>query len=58
MTISKKEIRLERELREYVVAFDFRIVKDLPPSKIIEEHRQTRFFAARFNYRTVLGSDH
>lgn len=48
LTISKKEIRLEQELREYVVAFDFGIVKDLPPSTIIEEHRQTRFFAARF----------
>lgn len=48
LTISRKEIRLERELREYVVAFDFGIVQDLPPSKIIEEHRQTRFFAARF----------
>jgi hypothetical protein len=48
LKVGKKEIQLEGQLQDYVEAFDFGIVKDLPPSKIIEEHRLTRHFAARF----------
>ncbi len=48
LKIGKKEITLQGELRQYVETFDFSIIKDLPPSRIIEEHRQTRHHAARF----------
>ena len=42
------EITLHGELREYVEALDFSIIKDVPPSKIIDEHRETRHPPARF----------
>jgi hypothetical protein len=48
LNTGKKEIALLGGLREYVEAFDFGIAKDVPPSKIIEEHRETRYHAARF----------
>lgn len=48
LSLSKKDVPLEGELLKYVESFNFGIVKDLPPSKIIEQHRQTRFYAARF----------
>jgi hypothetical protein len=48
LSVSKKNIALDGDLRKHVESFDFGIVKDLPPSKIIEEHRQTRYYAARF----------
>lgn len=48
LKVGKQDIVLEGQLREYVEAFDFSIVKDLPPSRIIEEHRETRHHAARF----------
>lgn len=46
--VGKNDIPLEGDLREYVEGFDFSIVKDLPPSRVIEEHRRTRYHAARF----------
>jgi hypothetical protein len=48
LKIGKQEVILEGELRQYVENFDFSIVKDLPPSKIIEGYRKTRHYAARF----------
>ena len=45
---SKKEVPLEGDLRKYVDSFDFTIIKDAPPSKIVAEHRETRYHAARF----------
>jgi hypothetical protein len=48
LTIGKKVILLEGELKKYVEGIDFSIVKDLPPPKIIEAHRQTRYHGARF----------
>ena len=48
LKVAKKDIVLERELKAYVESFDFSIVKDLPPSRILEEHRQTRYHARRF----------
>ncbi len=46
--IGKNEIVLEGDLRKYVEAFDFSVVKDVPPARIIDEHRETRHYAARF----------
>jgi ABC-3C protein len=48
LKVAKNEIPLEGALRQYVEAFDFTIIKDVPPSKIIDAHRETRFHAARF----------
>ena len=48
LSISKKEIALTDSLRRYVESFDFSIVKDVPPSRIINEHRETRYYAPRF----------
>lgn len=48
LKVSNKEIVLKGKLRQYVESFDFGIVKDISPSKIIEEHRGTRYHAARF----------
>lgn len=48
LRVSKKEIKLEGGLRTYVENFNFDIVKDVPPSQIIGEHRETRYYAPRF----------
>jgi hypothetical protein len=48
LKIGKKDVLIEGALREYVELFDFNIVKDLPPSRLIEGHRKTRFHARRF----------
>ena len=48
LKVAKKEIVLIGDLRIYVDAFDFSIIKDIPPSRIIEQHRETRHFASRF----------
>lgn len=48
LKISKKDVPLEGDLRQYVDAFDFTIIKDAPPSRMIAEHRETRYHAARF----------
>jgi hypothetical protein len=48
LSVAKKDIALAGALEKYVESFNFAIVKDMPPSKIIEEHRETRFYAARF----------
>jgi len=48
LKVGKNEIVLEGTLRQHVETFDFGIVKDMPPSKIIEQHRYTRHHAARF----------
>ena len=48
LRIGKQEIVLEGERRKHVEQFDFSVVKDLPPSQIIEGHRETRYFASRF----------
>jgi hypothetical protein len=48
LKVSGKVIALSGELLKYVDSFDFSIVKDVPPSKIIDEHRKTRYHAPRF----------
>ena len=48
LKIGKDEIQLTENLLSYVNDFDFTIVKDVAPAKIIEEHRRTRYHAARF----------
>jgi hypothetical protein len=48
LKISKEDIPLEGDLRQYVDSFDFRIIKDAPPSTIVAEHRETRYHPARF----------
>lgn len=48
LKIGKQDIVLQGDLRTYVEAFDFNVVKDLPPSRVIDEHRETRHYAARF----------
>lgn len=48
LKLGKKDIALVGELREYVEGFDFSIIRDLPPSRVIDEHRHTRHHAARF----------
>lgn len=45
---STKRIQLEGEFRDYVEAFDFSIFTFKPTLKVIEEHRNTPYFAARF----------
>lgn len=48
LKISKTDITLTGALRQYVESFDFSIVKDVPPTTIIDQHRETRYHAARF----------
>jgi hypothetical protein len=48
LKVSKKDVVLEGDLRRHVESFNFTIVKDAPPSRIIAEHRETRHYAARF----------
>ena len=48
LRVGKQNIQLEGALRQYVEAFDFSIVKDVPPPRVIEQHRATRFHATRF----------
>jgi hypothetical protein len=48
LKVAKNDIVLDGELRKHVEAFDFGIIKDLPPAKLIEQHRKTRFHARRF----------
>jgi hypothetical protein len=48
LKVGKDEIVLDDALRAYVDAFDFSIIKDVSPSRIIEEHRKTRHYAPRF----------
>src|SRR5438128_91442 len=48
LKIGKLDIVLDGELRKHVEHIDFSIVKDIPSSKIIDGHRETRHYAARF----------
>jgi hypothetical protein len=48
LKIAKKDISLDGDLRSYVNSFNFTIIKDAPPSRIIDGHRETRYHAARF----------
>jgi len=48
LRVGKEDIVLEGDLRQYVETFDFTIIRDLPPTKIVDEHRETRFHAAKF----------
>jgi hypothetical protein len=48
LRVGRQDIVLEGKLREYVETFDFGIVKDVPPPKVIEQHHATRFHAIRF----------
>lgn len=48
LKISKQDVPLEGDLRAHVDSFDFTIIKDATPSRVIAEHRETRHHAARF----------
>jgi hypothetical protein len=48
LKIAGKVIVLAGELLKYVESFDFSIVKDVSPSLIIDQHRNTRYHAPRF----------
>lgn len=48
LRVGKQNIQLEGTLLQYVEAFDFSIVKDVPPPRVVEQHRATRFHATRF----------
>lgn len=43
-----RRIALDGALREYVLAFDFSIVRALPPLDLLEQHATTRYHAMRF----------
>lgn len=45
---SKYEILLDEELKEYINSFDFSIIKNKAIESIIEEHKNTGFYAFRF----------
>jgi hypothetical protein len=46
--VGKSYVRLEAELKQHVEEFDFSIVRDLPPHKIITQHKETSYYVARF----------
>ena len=48
LSIGRADVPLSAELKAHVETFPFEIVRDIPPSQIIEQHRQTRYHAARF----------
>jgi hypothetical protein len=48
LKVGRTDITLVGQLLAYVEAFDFSIVKDVPPQQIIEEHRTTRHHPRRF----------
>ena len=41
-------VKLEGQLEDWVRSFDFSIFKDLAPHELIETHRETPYFVARF----------
>lgn len=45
---STQEVTLDASLRKHIEDFDFRIVTAIPPLTLIDEHRQTPYFAYRF----------
>lgn len=45
---SKGAVILEGDLKAYVEAFDFSIVKSIPPLELIEQHQQTIWHSYRF----------
>ena len=52
---------LSDELKDYIVSFDFSIIKDKSPLELISEHRQTIYYSQRFGgglvkYRDVIPS--
>jgi hypothetical protein len=48
LKVGGRAVLLSGELLKYVEGFDFGIVKDVPPSKVIDEHHDTRYYAPRF----------
>jgi hypothetical protein len=48
LRVGKQDILLQGDLKKYVEAFDFSIVKDVPPSRVIDEHHKTRYYPTRF----------
>lgn len=45
---STESVELSNELKAYIESIDFSIFKSLDPQELIEQHKQTRYFAARF----------
>ena len=48
LRVQRQDVLLVGDLKTYVEAFNFGIIKDLAPSTLIEQHRTTRHYAARF----------
>jgi hypothetical protein len=46
--ISSEPVELDEALRAYIAAFDFSIFSAVPPLRMLDEHAQTRWHAARF----------
>lgn len=47
--VTKTEvIELDGDFAEYIENFDFSIIRDKPPLELIEEYRQTQYYASRF----------
>lgn len=45
---SKGDVLLEGDLKKYIEAFDFSIVKSIPPLELIEQHQETIWHSYRF----------
>lgn len=45
---SKTDIKIEGEFREHVESFDYSIFEAIPPLRLIDAHRATRWHVARF----------
>lgn len=45
---STETVELTKELKTYIDSLDFSIFNALDPQELIEQHKQTRFYAARF----------
>lgn len=45
---STETVDLTVELKAYIESIDFSIFKSLDPQELIEQHKQTRYYAARF----------
>lgn len=48
LKVGKLQVPLETNLMNYVEHFDFSIVRDLPMHEVLVQHKQTRYYAARF----------
>ncbi|PES46094.1 ABC-three component system protein [Bacillus thuringiensis] len=45
---AKVEIKLDKALKDYIKQFDFQIVQEIPPIRLIDEYSNTKWFKYRF----------